>query len=53
MEKFCQAVMVHAFSTQEAWAGGWLSLRPAYSSEQIQDSQGYLRRETLSQKTRK
>ncbi|XP_052582302.1 uncharacterized protein LOC128102520 [Peromyscus californicus insignis] len=47
-------MVMHAFSpgTQEAEAGGSLSLRPAYrSSEQIPGQQG-LHRETLSQKNK-
>jgi hypothetical protein len=44
-----QAVVVHAFnpSTWEAEAGGFLSLRPAWSSEQVPGQPG-LHRETLS-----
>jgi hypothetical protein len=44
-------VVAHTFnpSTWEAEAGGFLSSRPAWSTE-FQDSQGY--RETLSQKTK-
>jgi hypothetical protein len=44
-------VVVHAFnpSTQEAEAGGFLSSRPAWSTEQVPGQPG-LHRETLSQK---
>jgi hypothetical protein len=47
------AVVVHAFnrSTQEAEAGGFLSLRPAWSTELVPEQPGLLR-ETLSQKTK-
>ena len=48
-----RAVVAHAFnpSTWEAEAGGVLTLRPAWSTSEFQDSQG-LHRETLSQKTK-
>jgi hypothetical protein len=47
-------VVVHAFnpSTQEAEAGGFLSLRPAWSTKGVPGQPG-LYRETLSQKTNK
>ena len=45
--------MVHAFnpSTQEAEAGGFLSLRPAWSTKLVPGQPG-LHRETLSRKTK-
>jgi hypothetical protein len=47
-------VVVHAFnpSTQEAEAGGFLSLRPVWSTEWV-PGQPRLHRETLSQKKKK
>jgi hypothetical protein len=49
--KKSQAVVVHAFnpSTWEAEAGGFLSLRPAWSTERVPGQPG-LYRETLSRK---
>ena len=46
--------MAHAFnpSTREAEAGGSLSLRPAWATEQVPGQPG-LHTETLSQKTKK
>jgi predicted amidohydrolase YtcJ len=46
-----QLGVVHIFnsSTQDAEAGGSLSSRPAWSTEQFQDSQNYTG-ETLSEK---
>jgi hypothetical protein len=48
-----RAVVVHAFnpSTWEAEAGGFLSSRPAWSTERVPGQPG-LHRETLSQKTK-
>jgi hypothetical protein len=45
-----RAVVLHAFnpSTWEAEAGGFLSLRPAWSTKQVPGQPG-LHRETLSQ----
>jgi hypothetical protein len=53
MVKFNQAVMVHAFnpSTWEAEAGGFLSSRPAWSTELV-SGQPRLHRETLSRKNK-
>jgi hypothetical protein len=47
-------VVAHAFnpSTWEAEAGGFLSLRPAWSTEQVPGQPG-LHRETLSGKNKK
>jgi hypothetical protein len=47
-------VVAHAFnpSTWEAEAGGFLSSRPAWSTEQVPGQPG-LHRETLSRKTKK
>jgi hypothetical protein len=47
-------VVAHAFnpSTWEAEAGGFLSSRPAWSTEWVPEQPG-LYRETLSQKTNK
>ena len=47
------SMVAHAFnpSTWEADAGRFLSLRPAWSTKEFQDSQGYT--ETLSQKKKK
>jgi hypothetical protein len=47
-------VVVHAFnhSTWEAEAGGFLSLRPAWSTKRVPGQPG-LHRETLSQKKKK
>jgi hypothetical protein len=49
---FSQAVVAHAFnpSTWEAEAGGFLSSRPAWSTEWVPGQPG-LHRETLSRKT--
>jgi hypothetical protein len=49
-----RAVVAHAFnpSTWEAEAGGFLSSRPAWSTEWVPGQPG-LHRETLSQKTKK
>jgi hypothetical protein len=49
-----QAVVAHAFNpnTWEAEAGGFLSSRPAWSTEWVPGQPG-LHRETLSQKTKK
>jgi hypothetical protein len=49
-----RAVVVHAFnpSTWEAEAGGFLSLRPVWSTKWVPGQPG-LHRETLSQKTKK
>jgi hypothetical protein len=49
-----QGVVAHAFnpSTPEAEAGGFLSLRPAWSTEWAPGQPG-LYRETLSRKTKK
>jgi hypothetical protein len=48
-----RAVVAHAFnsSTWEAEAGGFLSLRPAWSTELVPGQPG-LHRETLSRKTK-
>jgi hypothetical protein len=54
-EGFCgQAVVLHAFnpSTWEAEAGGFLSSRPAWSTEWVPGQPG-LHRETLSQKEKR
>jgi hypothetical protein len=50
---FCRAVVAHAFnpSTWEAEAGGFLSLRPAWSTKWVPGQPG-LHRETLSRKTK-
>jgi hypothetical protein len=42
--------VVHAFnpSTQEAEAGGSLSLKPVWSTEEVQDSQGYTEKPYLN-----
>jgi hypothetical protein len=50
----CQAVVAHAFnpSTWEAEAGGFLSLRPAWSMSEFQDSQGYTEKHCLKNKTK-
>jgi hypothetical protein len=42
-------VVVHAFnpSTREAKAGGFLSLRPAWSTSEFQVSQGYTEKPCL------
>jgi hypothetical protein len=52
-ESFSQTVVAHAFnpSTQEAEAGGSLSLRPAWFTEQV-PGQPWLPRETLIPKTK-
>ena len=44
-------VVAHAFnpSTQEAEAGGSLSSRPAWSTEQVPGQSGLLHRENLSE----
>jgi hypothetical protein len=49
-----QAMVAHAFNpnTWEAVAGGFLSLRPAWSTEGVPEPPG-LHRETLSQKKKK
>jgi hypothetical protein len=49
--RFSQAVVVHAFSpsTWEAEAGGFLSSRPAWSTEWV-PGQPEIHRETLSRK---
>jgi hypothetical protein len=49
-----RAVVAHAFnpSTREAEAGGFLSLRPAWSTE-FQDSQGYTEKPCLEKTTKK
>jgi hypothetical protein len=49
-----RAVVAHAFnpSTREAEAGGFLSSRPAWSTEWVPGQPG-LHRETLSRKTKK
>jgi hypothetical protein len=49
MRSEMQAMMVHALnpSTQEAEAGGFLSLRPSWSTEWVPGKPG-LHRETLS-----
>lgn len=46
----CQAVVVHAFNprTPEADAGGFLSSRPAWSTERVPGQPG-IHRETLSE----
>jgi hypothetical protein len=51
---FEPGVVAHAFnpSTWEAEAGGFLSSRPAWSTEQVPGQPG-LHRETLSRKTKK
>jgi hypothetical protein len=43
------AVVAHVFnpSTREAEAGGLLSLRPAWSQSEFQDSQGYTEKPCL------
>jgi hypothetical protein len=50
-------VVVHAFnpSTQEteAEAGGFLSLRPAWSTKRVQDSQGYTEKPCLEKQKNK
>jgi hypothetical protein len=46
----CQpGVVAHAFnpSTREAEAGGFLSSRPAWSTHEFQDSQGYTEKPCL------
>jgi hypothetical protein len=50
----CRAVVACAFnpSTWEAEAGGFLSLRPAWSTELVPEQLG-LHRETLSRKRKK
>jgi hypothetical protein len=52
--RFSRAVVAHAFSpsTLEAEAGGFLSSRPAWSTEWVPGQPG-LHRETLSRKTNK
>ena len=49
-----QAVVAHAFnpSTREALAGGFLSSRPAWSTE-FQDSQGYTEKPCLEKPKRR
>ena len=49
---FSRAVVVHAFnpSTWEAEAGGFLSSRPAWSTSEFQDSQGYTEKPCLVKK---
>jgi hypothetical protein len=44
-------MVAHAFnpSTWEAEAGGFLSARPAWSTNEFQDSQGYTERPCLKQ----
>jgi hypothetical protein len=53
MLNMSQAVVAHAFnpSTREAEAGGFLSLRPAWSTKGVPGQPG-LYSETLSQKTK-
>jgi hypothetical protein len=48
-------VVAHAFSpsTREAEAGGFLSSRPAWSTSEFQDSQGYTEKPCLKKKKRK
>jgi hypothetical protein len=48
-------VVAHTFnpSTWEAEAGGFLSLRPAWSKNEFQDSQGYTEKPCLEKKTNK
>ena len=52
-KKIKPGVVAHAFnsSTQEAEAGGFLSSRPAWSTE-FQDSQGYTEKPCLEKKTK-
>jgi hypothetical protein len=54
--KRSRAVVAHAFnpSTWEAEAGGFLSLRPAWSIQRdFQDSQGYTEKPCLGKKKKK
>jgi hypothetical protein len=48
-------VVAHAFnpSTREAEAGGFLSLRPAWSTSEFQDSQGYTEKPCLEKPKKK
>jgi hypothetical protein len=48
-------VVAHTFSpsTREAEAGGFLSSRPAWSTERVQDSQGYTEKPCLETKQNK
>jgi hypothetical protein len=48
-------VVAHAFnpSTREAEAGGFLSSRPAWSTSEFQDSQGYTEKPCLEKPKKK
>jgi hypothetical protein len=50
-----RVVVVHAFnpSTREAEAGGFLNSRPAWSTSEFQDSQGYTEKPCLGRKKKK
>jgi hypothetical protein len=54
IERIQPGVVAHAFnpSTWEAEAGGFLSSKPAWSTERVPGQPG-LHRETLSRKTKK